>query len=141
MPNDHIYIIGAGAVGKALAVFLQMKGSTVTIIRGSVDDSSSYKQSLQILYNNHQEFQEDIQFSTLNNFKELEGVIVMTTKSYGNQALAQKLASKVGQSPLIILQNGLGVEKPFIVQGFPNVYRGVLFLASQTLSETRISYN
>ena len=141
MSNDHIFIIGAGAVGKALAVFLQMKGAQVTVIRGSLDDRSSYRQPTHIRYNNEQEFLEEIQFSTLSNFSHLKGLIVLTNKSYGNPLLAQKLVGKVDGSPLVILQNGLGVEEPFIKQGFPNIYRGVLFLASQTLSENRISYN
>lgn len=41
-PNqDHIYIIGNGVIGKALAVALILNGRKVTILRGSVDNQSS----------------------------------------------------------------------------------------------------
>ncbi|HCZ36261.1 MAG TPA: ketopantoate reductase, partial [Cytophagales bacterium] len=38
---NNIYIIGAGAIGKALAVFLNRAGKNVTLVRGSVNDGSA----------------------------------------------------------------------------------------------------
>ncbi len=38
----NIYIIGAGAIGKALAVCLSRNGKTVRLIRGSVDHGKQY---------------------------------------------------------------------------------------------------
>ena len=35
--EKQIYIIGAGAIGKALAVFLQLNQQKVTLLRGSVN--------------------------------------------------------------------------------------------------------
>lgn len=42
----------------------------------------------------------------------LNGTIVLTNKSFGNQRLATLLAGKTGRSPVIFLQNGLDVERP-----------------------------
>ena len=39
--EERIFIIGAGAVGKALAVFLKLEGRSVCIIRGSMDNLST----------------------------------------------------------------------------------------------------
>jgi 2-dehydropantoate 2-reductase len=36
-----IFIVGNGAIGKALAVFLKLQDKDVIILRGSVDDDSS----------------------------------------------------------------------------------------------------
>ncbi len=41
----RIYIIGSGAIGKALAVFLALENKKVTLIRGSIDNQPMYKES------------------------------------------------------------------------------------------------
>jgi 2-dehydropantoate 2-reductase len=50
MPSgqDHIYIIGSGAIGKALSVFLRLAERKVTIIRGSVNYGIRKTERLQI---------------------------------------------------------------------------------------------
>lgn len=138
--SDKIYIIGAGAVGKALAVSLKMNENDVTLIRGSVDDNTSYFEEIKILYNNEKTLEESIEISTLGNYSELNGIIVLTNKSYGNELLSDKLTEKVKDSPIVLLQNGLGIEEPFINNNFPEIYRCVLFLTSQIVNESEISY-
>jgi 2-dehydropantoate 2-reductase len=46
--QDHIFIIGAGAIGKALAVFLKLRGRKVTIIRGSVNDGTKITERIHV---------------------------------------------------------------------------------------------
>ncbi len=40
----------------------------------------------------------------------------------------------------MLLQNGLGVEQPFLAQGFSQLYRGVLFVTSQALDGNRLRF-
>ena len=40
----------------------------------------------------------------------------------------------------MILQNGLGIEQPFIDNNFPEIYRCVLFMTSQNISKNKVSY-
>ncbi len=40
----------------------------------------------------------------------------------------------------MLLQNGLGVEQPFLEEGFPQLYRGVLFVTSQVLDGNRLRF-
>lgn len=61
---------------------------------------------------------------------------MLTTKSPGNQTIAQRLADVAHQVPVIILQNGLGVEQPFLELGYTQLYRGVLFSTAQTTAAT-----
>ncbi|GLB54096.1 hypothetical protein NBRC110019_31370 [Neptunitalea chrysea] len=135
-----IYIIGAGAIGKALAVCLTRNGKDVQLIRGSVDDGSSYSEKITLKLKSGQELTADVRFNSLCNFSDLNGLVVLTNKSFGNKELAKKLKSKAINSPIVILQNGLGIEKPFIENNFREVYRCVLFATSQNISKSEVSY-
>jgi len=135
-----IYIIGRGAIGKALAVFLKLNNQEVILLRGSVDDGTSHVEELQVTLNNMVALKAHVEVSTLSATKELRGIVVITNKSFGNPALANVLKGKTGESPLVILQNGLGVEQPFLDKEFPSVYRCVLFVTSQNLGENGVRF-
>ncbi|MDN5210794.1 2-dehydropantoate 2-reductase [Fulvivirgaceae bacterium BMA12] len=135
-----IYIIGAGAIGKALAVFLKINGKDVEIIRGSVDDGSSYYEEITLSLKDDSKLKAEIKFNTLINLPVLDGLIILTNKSFGNARLCEKLKGKIHDSPIVILQNGLGVERPFIENGFQDVFRCVLFATSQRISKNEVNY-
>jgi len=63
---------------------------------------------------------------------------LITAKSFANAELASRLKDKKGNFSIILLQNGLNIERPFIT--FRNVYRCVLFATSQVISENNIAY-
>ena len=65
---------------------------------------------------------------------------MLTNKSFGNDELAEKLKSKAINTPIVILQNGLGIERPFIEHDFHEIYRSVLFATSQNVSKSEVSY-
>ena len=138
--EQTIYIIGAGAIGKALAVFLKMAGKPVIILRGSVDDGSTITEHYKIETAGGTVYQADIEIATLSTFNALNGIVVLASKSFGNERLATALKSKTGSSPIVLLQNGLGVERPFISSGFTEVYRCVLFVTSQSISADTIRF-
>lgn len=138
---NNVYIIGAGAIGKALAVFLSLNNKKVTLLRGSVDDQKSYTEKIRVVTaDNKTTLEANIEVSTLSNFPALNGTIVLTNKSYGNTDLAQTLKGKTHDSPIVILQNGLGVEQVFADNNFPEVYRCVLFVTSQAMAGNTISF-
>jgi 2-dehydropantoate 2-reductase len=138
--KNTIYIIGAGAVGKTLAVFLKQTGKNVFLVRGSVDEGTSRMEKITVVSADKTETQAEIQISSLSNFPQLDGIIVLTNKSFGNRNLAELLKGKTNGSPLLILQNGLGVEQPFIALDYPEIYRCVLFVTSQFVSENKVSF-
>jgi len=140
MQTDKIFIIGSGAIGKALAVLLTLGGRPVTLIRGSVDDGSSRREQLSVVLEDGTVKRAEVEIATLSAFQALEGIVVLATKSYGNEGLSKILQEKAGISPLVLLQNGLGVEQPFLSKGFEHVYRGVLFVTSQTLEDKSVRF-
>jgi 2-dehydropantoate 2-reductase len=135
-----IYIVGAGAIGKVLAVCLTLANRAVTLLRGSVDDERPHAQTLQVVLTDGTQLQARVEVSTLSHFTKLDGLLVLTNKSYGNPLLAQALRAKAPHSPVVLLQNGLGIEQVFVDQGFTDVYRGVLFVTSQAISAHRLRF-
>jgi len=138
--EQSIFIVGNGAIGKALAVFLKLQGKNVVILRGSVDDGSSAIEKFTVVLADQSTLEADIEISTMSRFKALDGIVVLTNKSFGNNDLALALKPKINTSPLVILQNGLGVEQAFTDHRFPGVYRCVLFVTSQVGADNRVSF-
>lgn len=126
-----IFIIGAGAIGKALSVFLHNAGKDVLLVRGSVNDEPEHSETLRVEINSGKVLSATINVSSIARLSLLDGLVVLTNKSFGNARLAQLLKQKTGSSPVIILQNGLNVERPFIEAGFQHIYRCVLFVTAQ----------
>jgi 2-dehydropantoate 2-reductase len=138
--NSDIFIIGSGAIGKALAVFLKRAQRNVTIIRGSVSDGSRKTELLRVETADGIMHQASVDIVALNTLNVLDGIIVLANKSYGNQQLASTLTGKTGKSPIVLLQNGLGIEQPFIDQGFPEIYRCVLLVTSQSVDNVSVRF-
>lgn len=134
------YIIGAGSVGKTLAVCLHHQGKEVELIRGREGQGKPHQQKITLQLKNGAQLEANISISTLDHYKTLDGLVVLTNKSFGNEALAEKLQSKAKTSPLVLLQNGLGVEQPFLEKGFGELYRCVLFMTSQHNDANTVSY-
>lgn len=138
--KKNIYIIGAGAIGKALAVFLESSGRRAVLLRGSADDLPAYTEPLKVLLEDWEINSAATEISTIRNFETLDGIIVIASKSYGNRRIADLLRGKTGRSPIVVLQNGLNVEQPFIDGGFPEVYRCVLFVTSQVMNDGKVRF-
>jgi len=133
MNNQPIFIIGYGAIGKALAVFLTSLGKKTVVIRGRADNGSVAYEQVAVEQANGTMIVQSIEVVTLKNIDKIDGLIILTTKSFGNTALSKALKPKVRNAPIVILQNGLNIEKPFLENGFSHIYRCVLFATSQVL--------
>lgn len=137
--NHPIYIIGAGTIGKALAVFLHLEGRSVTLLRSSIDQQTSYIEHIRVNMA-ATSVEASIPVRTLSSMQELTGIVVLATKAHSNEQLAAALRPRIGSSPIIILQNGLGVEQPFVENDFPAVYRCVLFATSQVVGSHSLQF-
>jgi 2-dehydropantoate 2-reductase len=137
--NNHkkVYIVGAGAIGKALAVFLSTKGTSVVLVRASTDTTPYQKETITVATKDSSVMRE-IDVVTLNELSIIEGIVVIATKSFSNETVAAKLKQKLGQFSVVIMQNGLNVERPFLQ--LPGVFRCVLFSTSQVLDNGLISF-
>lgn len=129
--NATIYIIGAGAIGRALAVFLSQHAQQVTLLRGHISTAAEHHENITVELSSGEMLSASVRVSAIDNYSTLDGIIVLATKSYGNHAIASALKDRTGNSPIVVMQNGLNVEMPFLEHGFPGIYRCVLFASSQ----------
>jgi 2-dehydropantoate 2-reductase len=130
--SEKIYILGAGAIGMALAVNLLRNGRSVAAVRTS---NSNYAwETIQISVECDQSLtiEAPLEMVSLSKLDRLgAGTIVITAKATANRFLASELRDKKSSGPIVIMQNGIGVESPFINAGFPDIYRCVLYATSQ----------
>jgi len=132
--NENIYILGSGAIGFPLAVYLADAGRRVVAVRTSRDDVPKSTITVTVR-NGENHISTPVETISLSNLTALDGTIVIATKSYTNKAIALELKNKAPTGPIVIMQNGVGVEKPFLDAHFTPIYRCILLLTSQATSE------
>jgi 2-dehydropantoate 2-reductase len=137
--KETIYILGSGAVGFPLAAYLVNAGRTVVAVRTSRNDLPKSTINVTVQDANNR-LTTPIETISLSNLTNLDGTLVIAAKSYANQALALLLKERKATGPLVIMQNGVGVEKPFLGAGFAAVCRCVLYVTSQPTSEFQFSF-
>jgi 2-dehydropantoate 2-reductase len=137
--KETIFILGSGAVGFPLAAYLTNAGRTALAVRTSRNDVP--KSTVNVTVQNGDDLvSAPIETVSLSNLTHLDGIVVIATKSYVNQALAGELKNKGATGPLVIMQNGVGVEKPFFDASFTAVSRCVLYVTAQPKSEYNFSF-
>ncbi len=137
MRNTDIYIVGSGAIGKALAVFLKRENKQVKLIRGSVDKLPN-EESVVTVIGKDNTYQERITTTTFSNLSVINGIVLIATKTFANTQIAQKLRGIKGDFSIVLLQNGLNIERPF--KNFSKVYRCVLFSTSQVTGDNQVRF-
>jgi len=135
--NNEIYIIGSGAIGQALAVFLKQAYKHVTLVRGSVDNIPDAIHDITVI-GKHETFQQAIPVTTFSNLSVINGLVLIATKTFANQEIAEKLSRIKGKFAVVLLQNGLNIEHPF--KNLEHVYRCVLFSVSQVTGTNEVTF-
>lgn len=131
--NQKVYILGGGAIGLALGAFLTLEGRKVLLVHTSTPDISQHTVEVVIAdgHDPRHETVAQVDIVSLSNLQRLDGIIAITTKSYANDLIAKQLKERLCRSPIIIMQNGFGNEKAYQNAGFEEVYRCILYSASQ----------
>lgn len=136
---DTVYILGSGAIGFPLAAYLGNAGRAVVAVRTSRKDVPKGTVTVTV-QNGANRISTPIETISLSKLTRLDGTIVVTTKAYANQAIALELKDKAVTGPVVILQNGVGVEKPFLDAHFSPIYRCILYVTSQAISDYDFSF-
>ena len=134
-----IYILGAGAVGFPLAAHLTRAGRRAVAVRTSRVDVSQRTVDI-VVQNGSQSVRAGVQTVSLSRLSQIEGMVVITAKAHANEAIAHELQEKGAKGPIVIMQNGLGVERPFVEAGFSPIYRCILYVTGQVDSAAHYSF-
>jgi 2-dehydropantoate 2-reductase len=138
--TEKIYILGSGAVGLPLAAYLASDGRNVVAVRTSKNDVSAARITVTVRRGPDAVLKVPVETVSLAKLTKLDGMVVVTVKSYANDAIASSLVNKGVTGPLVIMQNGVGVENPFLEAQFPQIYRCVLYVTSQAASDSEVTF-
>ena len=133
---SRIYVIGSGSIGMPLAAFLSAKGAPVTAVRTSIDGTAPSTIGVKVALPGGQSLRADVETVSLSEIKRVEeGIVALAAKATANRVIAEKLKHRFAALPLVVMQNGLGVEQPFVDAGFGDIYRCVLYATGQTVQK------
>jgi len=136
---EKIYILGCGAIGLTLAAHLTNEGRNVVAVRTSKNDVTTGKINVTVR-GVKTELNVSVETVSLSRLATLDGIVVVTAKSYANKMIASALVEKGFTGAIVVLQNGLGVESPFIKSRFTEIYRCVLYATAQIISENEVTF-
>lgn len=137
--QETIYILGSGAVGFPLAAYLTRAGRSVVAVRTSKKDVPQGTITVTV-EDGARRVSAPVETVSLSRLTRLQGTMVVSTKAHANETIAQELKKKAATGPIVILQNGVGVEKPFLEADFSPIYRCILYVTGQATSETDFSF-
>lgn len=136
----QVYVFGGGAVGMALAVHLANHGRDVRLVRTS--GKGPEQTSLDItVEDSGTTFQAIVPCTSIGRIKRPKGLLLVATKAFANAEISKALLRARASGPIVLLQNGLGVERPFMEAGFPEIYRAVLYVTGQRESASTVSFH
>ena len=132
-----IYVVGAGGIGMPLAALLASKKMPVTAVRTSIENVAPQTVDVVVGVAEGTALHATVQTVSLSKIDRSndDGLAVVTTKATANRTVAPLMLRAVGDVPVVVLQNGIGVEEPFVRAGFSRIYRGVLYATGQRVDE------
>lgn len=137
--KETIYILGSGAIGFPLAAYLTNAGRPVVAVRTGRKDVAQGSVTVTV-HNGANRISTPVETVSLARLTRLDGTIVIAAKSYANRAIALELRDKAATGPIIIMQNGVGVEQPFLQAQFSPIYRCILYVTSQAIAEYEFTF-
>ena len=117
-----------------LAAFLADNGISVTAVHTSTRSAESRTTDIVIDIGKREPQRVRVHTASLSKINRTDGgIIAVTAKATANQSIAPVLFRCMGDLPLVVLQNGINVELPFIEAGFQKVYRCVVYATGQRI--------
>lgn len=135
-----MFIFGGGAVGMALAVHLVNSGREVRLVRTSKARGFETVQNLSV-EDKGTIYTAKVPCLPIKEFRKAKGLLVIAAKAFANAEISKAILKSRSDGLIVLLQNGLGVERPFVEAGFPDIYRAVLYVTGERVSANRVSFH
>ena len=126
----QVTILGGGAIGCALAAQLGAAGRPARVVRTSPATQAGPAERRVELRGPQGDLTSALSLGYLDAEGPLPGALVVTAKAFANERIAAALHRRGALGPIVLLQNGIGVEAPFAQLPNP-LYRCVLYTTSQ----------
>ena len=140
LETERVYILGAGAIGLALAVHLVNSGKKVTAVSIRNNEISEKVKEIFVQSSENSVIKAPVEIISLSQSKDLHGIIVISAKSYANIFISAQIKEKGIKGPIIIMQNGIGVEDPYLLSDDSEIYRCILYSTSQKTDEYNLRF-
>jgi 2-dehydropantoate 2-reductase len=135
-----VYVVGSGSVGMALAACLASEGRGVVAVH--TRDADAPRTTVPVtLHYGADRTEVPVETVGLARLTHLDGIVAVAAKSYANRSIALALKNKEIVGPLVVMQNGVGVERPFLETQLADVCRCVLYLTSQATAENELRFH
>lgn len=135
--HPGIFIVGGGAIGFPLAAHLQAAGRAVTVLRVQDGSAQPTTQTIVVRSGEGTELKQAIACRPLAQMPTIGGLVVLATKANANERLAQTLAAHAPAIDLVVMQNGIGVERPFLGRQFRSLARCVVYITAEKIGPQR----
>lgn len=123
----------------ALAGFLSAAGRKVMAVRTS-RNAPPAREEVKIEQSDGSLLKSSVETASLASLGELDGLIVVAAKAHANEAIAAELASRKVTGPIVVMQNGFGVEDAFLEAGLGGLHRCVLYMTSQRTEDGGVAF-
>ena len=132
--SAKIFIIGGGAIGFSLAVHLKSAGKDVTVLQ--VRDKEFEASSLPIMVKSSDDsiFKQEIDCASLASTEKLTGLWWSRPKQTRIDYVAEALSENASSIDLLVMQNGIGVERPFLQKDFRSISRCVVYITAEKIA-------
>jgi 2-dehydropantoate 2-reductase len=138
--TERVYILGAGAIGLALAVHLVNSSKEAIAVRTSNHEVSRKVVDVSLQSSSESVIVAPVEMVSLSKLRHLDGIIAVTAKSYANAHISAQIRERAIEAPIIIMQNGIGVEEPYLLSGFSEVYRCIVYATGQKTGERDLRF-
>lgn len=131
MNTNVLSIVGGGAIGFSLAATLQSEGNRVVVYRATSPDDATGQQEITVKLADGSTLRQRIETRGLSPETALAGTVLVTAKAIGNPRIADSLMFSRKSIDVVLLQNGLGVEAPFLGKSFRSISRCVVYITAE----------
>lgn len=133
--TTRIFIVGGGAIGFSLAAHLKAAGRDVTVLRVSGNSPEEATQTIAVRSGEGEILEQEVVSRPLSSQGEIDGLVVLATKANVNDYLAEVLSRSAHSTDLLVMQNGIGVERPFLGKGFRSLSRCVVYITAEKVGD------